>query len=332
MIVAETDGTVGSVTGTAAASPVEPEIDSDTQIKVALVLVAAGATTPSDVSNEDVYLENTEWTSADSGATIDPDDTSDPYSGSKAVLFDAAGDGDYLTLTDASAHSASEFERFVFRIKNTAANTTNRNRVRIALYNSTSRVSNWIDLQPGSYAFDAADVASYQIISIPMADFGLAGNTFDVVRFEVEAAGANTLSFLLDTVLFQEGVATEDTSDYAKLSVSNDWQKAQGTSLVTLTDGATINWDMDPSNSYQVTLGGNRTMAAPTNVKPGFTYLLYVIQDGTGSRTITWNSVFKWAGGTAPTLSTGAGAKDLISFGADADGNLVGTLAVADYQ
>ena len=85
----------------------------------------------------------------------------------------------------------------------------------------------------------------------------------------------------------------------------------------TLTDAATVNWNMDSGASAQVTLAGNRTMAAPTNLRAGGTYLLLIIQDGTGSRTITWNAVFKWAGGTAPVLSTAASSKDIISFWSD---------------
>ena len=65
-------------------------------------------------------------------------------------------------------------------------------------------------------------------------------------------------------------------------------------------------------------------MAAPTNLKDGATYILRVIQDATGTRTITWNSVFKWPGGTAPTLSTGNGAIDIITFVSDGT-NLYGT-------
>lgn len=80
-----------------------------------------------------------------------------------------------------------------------------------------------------------------------------------------------------------------------------------------LTDGATINWDASSGEFATVTLGGNRTMAAPTNLKAG-TYILMVTQDGTGSRTITWNSVFKWPAGVAPTLTTTAGATDVFSF------------------
>lgn len=81
----------------------------------------------------------------------------------------------------------------------------------------------------------------------------------------------------------------------------------------TLTDGATVNWDANSGNIAVLTLGGNRTMAAPTNLKTGGTYALRVNQDGTGSRTITWNSVFKWSGATAPTLTTTASRADLIT-------------------
>ena len=81
----------------------------------------------------------------------------------------------------------------------------------------------------------------------------------------------------------------------------------------TLTDGVTINWDGNSGGSASVTLGGNRTMAAPTNLKIGGSYTLRVIQDATGSRTITWNAVFKWPSATAPTLSTVAARVDLIT-------------------
>lgn len=91
----------------------------------------------------------------------------------------------------------------------------------------------------------------------------------------------------------------------------------------TLTDAATVNWNMNNGTVATVTLGGNRTMAAPTNLSVR-TFILKVIQDGTGSRTITWNSVFKWASGVAPVLSTAAGATDIISFFCDGT-NLYGS-------
>mgnify|MGYP003139744081 CR=1 FL=1 len=82
----------------------------------------------------------------------------------------------------------------------------------------------------------------------------------------------------------------------------------------TLTDGATVNWDVQANQVAQVTLAGNRTFAAPTNMVDGGFYALIIIQDGTGSRTATFNSVFKFTGGTAPTLTTTAAARDILVF------------------
>jgi len=95
------------------------------------------------------------------------------------------------------------------------------------------------------------------------------------------------------------------------------------TAFQTLTDGATINWDVSLGQIATVTLGGNRTIAAPTNLKVG-TYLLHVIQDATGSRTLTWNAVFKWPAAVAPTLTTTESRRDIISFVCDGT-NLYGS-------
>jgi hypothetical protein len=86
---------------------------------------------------------------------------------------------------------------------------------------------------------------------------------------------------------------------------------------LTLTDAATVAWDTSVSQVATFTfVSTNRTMGAPTNLKNGAFYALAVIQNG-GSNTLTWNSVFKWAAGTAPTLSTAAGAKDYFTFRSD---------------
>ncbi len=80
-----------------------------------------------------------------------------------------------------------------------------------------------------------------------------------------------------------------------------------------LTDGGTITPNCASGPVWFVTLGGNRTIAAPSNPKIG-TYLMYITQDGTGNRTLTWNSIFKWPGGVAPVLTGTASAIDLISL------------------
>ena len=82
----------------------------------------------------------------------------------------------------------------------------------------------------------------------------------------------------------------------------------------TLTDQATITWDASTQDVCKVTLGGNRTLAAPTNNTTGQFISILVIQDGTGSRTLTWNAVFEFAADTAPTLTTTANKGDVFVF------------------
>lgn len=100
----------------------------------------------------------------------------------------------------------------------------------------------------------------------------------------------------------------------AKLNVAQTFSAAQRGAYVTLTDAATIATDMALGNHFQVTLGGNRTLGAPTNVVAGQSGVIRVVQDGTGSRTLAYNSVFKFPGGTAPTLTTAANSVDLLAF------------------
>ena len=82
----------------------------------------------------------------------------------------------------------------------------------------------------------------------------------------------------------------------------------------TLTDQATVAWDASTQDVCKLTLGGNRTMAAPTNNTTGQFISILVIQDGTGSRTLTWNAVFEFASDTAPTLTTTANLGDVFVF------------------
>jgi hypothetical protein len=82
----------------------------------------------------------------------------------------------------------------------------------------------------------------------------------------------------------------------------------------TLTDGATITWDVGSSPVAKVTLGGNRTLSAPTNSVAGQFISLTVIQDGTGSRTLTFNSAYEFTADTAPTLTTTASKADIFVF------------------
>ena len=84
--------------------------------------------------------------------------------------------------------------------------------------------------------------------------------------------------------------------------------------ITALSDGATITIDMATACHHSVTLGGNRTFAAPSNQVVGQSGSIFITQDGTGSRTASFNGAFKFTGGLAPTLTTTAGAIDRIDY------------------
>ena len=84
--------------------------------------------------------------------------------------------------------------------------------------------------------------------------------------------------------------------------------------IKTLTDAATVALDFNTANMFMVTLGGNRTLAAPSNATAGQVGSIYVIQDGTGSRTLSYNAAWRFPSGSVPTATTDASAVDLVVF------------------
>ena len=100
----------------------------------------------------------------------------------------------------------------------------------------------------------------------------------------------------------------------AVTDVAQTFSAAQRGTITTLTDGATVTPDFAASNNYTLTLGGNRTIANPTNLTAGQSGSIFLVQDGTGSRTAAWGSYWDFAGGTAPTLTTTAAAVDRVDY------------------
>jgi hypothetical protein len=116
-------------------------------------------------------------------------------------------------------------------------------------------------------------------------------------------------------------LATLGTTAASKVFTAdaNNLTKVSGAVLNTedeLTDAATIVWNVINSPVAKVTLGASRTLAAPSGTTPaaGQFVSLLIIQDGTGSRTVTWNAAYEFAADTAPTLTATANLGDLFTF------------------
>jgi len=82
----------------------------------------------------------------------------------------------------------------------------------------------------------------------------------------------------------------------------------------TLTDASTISWNALTQPVAKVTLGDNRTLGAASGGVAGQFVSLLIIQDGTGSRTVTFNAAYEFKDDTAPTLTTTAAKGDLFVF------------------
>ena len=121
-------------------------------------------------------------------------------------------------------------------------------------------------------------------------------------------------------------VLTGDLSSYGALDGAQTWTKGQRGEITALTDGATITADFADSNNFSVTLGGNRTLANPSNVVAGQSGCIWITQDGTGSRTLAYGADWEFTGGTAPTLTTTAGAVDCLVYAVQSSTKITATL------
>jgi len=107
------------------------------------------------------------------------------------------------------------------------------------------------------------------------------------------------------------------TGAISNIAVTNSAQTftaAQRGTVSALTDGATITPDFATANNFSVTLGGNRTLANPSNITAGQSGVIIITHDGTGSSTLSFGSYWKFPAGTAPTLTTTASKVDALVY------------------
>ncbi|GEM_PF-2858241 len=105
-----------------------------------------------------------------------------------------------------------------------------------------------------------------------------------------------------------------DLAGYAQLAAAQSFTKAQRGAVVALVDGATITPDFSLGNNFSLTIAGNRTLANPTNLVAGQSGIIVITQDATGSRTAAFGSYWKFASGSAPSLTTTANAVDVLAY------------------
>ena len=124
-------------------------------------------------------------------------------------------------------------------------------------------------------------------------------STLKVTNVKHETSGINTLVF-----------------DNGGSSGGNGRVTTKGTigEISAISYASTITLDFRTANNFSTTLTGNTTFANPSNISAGQSGVIFITQDGTGSRTAAFGSYWDFSEGTAPTLSTGANAVDMIAW------------------
>jgi len=137
--------------------------------------------------------------------------------------------------------------------------------------------------------------------------------------YKVGGAGEFTtieLGAASDTTLARSsaGVITVEGDTVATVANNHTWTAAQRGQVTSLSSSATMTIDLAVSNNFAVTLAATTVIKNPTNDTAGQSGSIFITQDGSGSRLATWESDWDFAGGTAPTLTTTAGAVDRVDY------------------
>ena len=188
------------------------------------------------------------------------------------------------------------------------ANGTARQLLQTASNGSDVEFTSNVDI-PGT--LDVTGVATFDSTTTFVGNATFNGS----IIFEGATADANELTLTVaDPAADVTVTIPASTTTLAGLAISQAFTKGQAGTPVALTDASSVAIDLSLANNFTLTLAGNRTLAAPTNVTAGQSGVIVVSQDGTGSRTLAFNSIFKFAGGTAPTLTTTASAVDILAY------------------
>jgi len=115
-------------------------------------------------------------------------------------------------------------------------------------------------------------------------------------------------------------------TNVAVTNAAQSFSAAQRGTISALTDGATITPNFALANNFSVTLAGNRTLANPTNLTAGQSGCIWITQDATGSRTLAYGSQWDFSGGTSPTLTTAANARNCIVYAVQSSTQITATL------
>lgn len=249
----------------------------------------------------DVTISNTGVTSIAAGAIVDADiNASAAIADSKLATISTAGKVSNSATTATNANTASAI------VARDASGNFSAGTITAALSGTASA---------------ATALATARNIQGVAFD-GTANITVVTAGTGISVAG----TAVANTGVLSVNGSTGAVTNVAVTNAAQSFTAAQRGSITALTDGATITPDFAVANNFSVTLGGNRTLANPTNLTAGQSGCIWITQDGTGSRTLAYGSSWDFTGGTAPTLTTTASARDCLVYSVQSTTQITATL------
>ena len=144
----------------------------------------------------------------------------------------------------------------------------------------------------------------------------------------VQAYAANLTSWAAKTAPSGTAVGDTDTQTLTNKTLTNPTVTNYVETPYSANSSTAITLALTNGTVQIITLTGTCTITMPTATS-GKSFIMFLKQDGTGSRTVTWSTV-KWAGGTAPTITSTASRQDILSFFADGT-NWYGVVVAQNY-
>lgn len=312
------------VEGQPGGPPVAPQVDPATQLELTHVLVAAGATTPT-ITNVDIYLENTEWTtSTNSAGTINLASTNNPYAGTKDIEGTNVATGNLFTAVKPSGTlKPSDYNTLVFQIRNKQKWAAAK-AISIFWLNGSTTVGTGATLKNGAYGFDFTNTTSYQQIAIPTSVFNTGTNSVDSLRFQVTGGGANMLGWYIDNIVLQTGsgggTGGGDFSTNTTTSVANEivlfadttgklGKRSTGTGTAVLTNGV-LSVVATPTPTATATATPTPTATATATPTPTPTGTGLALEDSNGN----FQSLVTTSAGVASAITDETGTAGSLVF------------------
>jgi hypothetical protein len=260
------------ITGVPGENPEQPFIDISQELLVTYVLVGANQT---DLTINDVlvYDENVEFTVSSNNGTVDPENTTTPFSGTFNLDCGAFDSTHFIDFTSATPYQRTSFDQLFFFLY-LKATFSNQTYLRLTFYSGAVAVSNTVNISNNTYNYSRTLTNTWQQIVVPLSEFVFSQNSFDRIRITFNGSSSGD-GFKLDYFSLQSGISTVQTlPNFFATILDNDGnaiQASQPSDTLTVL-GATKTGDKElttadpnsllPRHALQRSVAGNHTLEA----------------------------------------------------------------------